>query len=99
MKLYFSGHDCRYAAEQTLLMLFPGEKPEYPEGEPEGERCELAVRRGDKYTVCTCLLVRGGKGFRAQARVENSRMSGQFETQGYTNRIVKLAFYLSLIHI
>ena len=27
----------------------------------------------DKYTVCTCLLVRGGKGFRAQARVENSR--------------------------
>ena len=93
MKLYFSGHDCRYAAEQTLLMLFPGEKPEYPEGEPEGERCELAVRRGDKYTVCTCLLVRGGKGFRAQARVENSRMSGQFETQGYTNRIVKLAFY------
>ena len=46
MKLYFSGHDCRYAAEQTLLMLFPGEKPEYPEGEPEGERCELAVKRG-----------------------------------------------------
>ena len=51
MKLYFSGHDCRYAAEQTLLMLFPGEKPEYPEGEPEGVRCELAVKRGDKYIL------------------------------------------------
>ena len=45
MKLYFSGHDCRYAAEQTLLMLFPGEKPEYPEGSPSGERCELRVSR------------------------------------------------------
>ena len=56
MRLYFSGHDCRYAAEQSLLMLFPGEKPEYPEGSPSGERCELRVSRGAKYTVCTALL-------------------------------------------
>ena len=47
MRLYFSGHDCRYAAEQSLLMLFPGEKPEYPEGSPSGERCELRVRTRD----------------------------------------------------
>ena len=66
MKLELRGHDERYVVEQSLMNLFPGEKPEYPEGEPEGERCELAVRRGDKYTVCTCLLVRGGKGFRAR---------------------------------
>ena len=63
MKLYFSGHDCRYAAEQTLLMLFPGEKPEYPEGPPSGDRCELTVKRGGRYTVCSALLVRGGVGY------------------------------------
>lgn len=68
MKLYFSGHDCRYAAEQTLLMLFPGEKPEYPEGPPSGDRCELTVKRGGRYTVCSALLVRGGVGYRAAPR-------------------------------
>ena len=93
MKLYFSGHDCRYAAEQTLLMLFPGEKPEYPEGPPSGDRCELTVKRGGRYTVCSALLVRGGVGYRGRAQVENSRLTGEFETVGYTNRIVKLAFY------
>lgn len=30
MKLYFYGHDERYSVEQTLLMLFPAERPEYP---------------------------------------------------------------------
>ena len=93
MRLYFSGHDCRYAAEQTLLMLFPGEKPEYPEGPPSGDRCELTVKRGGRYTVCSALLVRGGLSFHARAQVENSRLTGEFETVGYTNRIVKLAFY------
>ena len=41
MKLYFQQPNrpwqperYRYAAEQMMLTLFPGERPEYPEGEP-----------------------------------------------------------------
>ena len=30
MKLYFAGHNYKYAAEQMLLTLFPGQRPEYP---------------------------------------------------------------------
>ena len=30
MKLYLKGHDYKYATEQMLLMLFPGQRPEYP---------------------------------------------------------------------
>ena len=30
MKLYLNGHNFRYATEQMLLTLFPGERPEYP---------------------------------------------------------------------
>ena len=30
MKLYLHGTDNKYAAEQTLLTLFPTERPEYP---------------------------------------------------------------------
>ena len=42
MKLYYFGHDYRYAAEQMLATLFPGEKPEYPaQGGAEGWRIEL----------------------------------------------------------
>ena len=53
MNLYLQGTDNKYAAEQTLLTLFPEERPEYPEGAPAGERCELTVTRGEKYAVCT----------------------------------------------
>lgn len=93
MRLYFSGHDCRYAAEQSLLMLFPGEKPEYPEGSPSGERCELRVSRGAKYTVCTALLVRSGAAFRGRAQAENPDPADEYALRGCENRIVKLAFY------
>ena len=36
MKLYLRGHDFRYAAEQTMMTLFPGQRPSYPDGEPDG---------------------------------------------------------------
>ena len=93
MRLYFSGPDCRYAAEQSLLMLFPGEKPEYPEGSPSGERCELRVSRGAKYTVCTALLVRSGAAFRGRAQAENPDPADEYALRGCENRLVKLAFY------
>lgn len=93
MRLYFSGHDCRYAAEQSLLMLFPGEKPEYPEGSPSGERCELRVSRGAKYTVCTALLVRSGAAFRGRAQAKNPDPADEYALRGCENRLVKLAFY------
>ena len=93
MRLYFSGHDCRYAAEQSLLMLFPGEKPEYPEGSPSGERCELRVSRGAKYTVCTALLLRSGAAFRGRAQAENPDTADEYALRGCENRLVKLAFY------
>jgi oxygen-independent coproporphyrinogen-3 oxidase len=36
MKLYLEGHDHRYAVEQMMMTLFPGQRPEYPEGRPDG---------------------------------------------------------------
>ena len=34
MKLYLSGHNYQYALEQSLLTLFPDQRPEYPDGPP-----------------------------------------------------------------
>ena len=55
MRLYLFGNQYKYAAEQMLLTLFPGEKPEYPEGKPEGRRVELRLNRAVHYTTASCL--------------------------------------------
>jgi oxygen-independent coproporphyrinogen-3 oxidase len=46
VKLYLRGHDNKYAAEQMLLTLYPSERPEYPEGEPQGDRAEISRSAG-----------------------------------------------------
>ena len=40
MKLFFTGHNEKYAVEQMLLTLFPQERPEYLET-PSGGDNEL----------------------------------------------------------
>ena len=93
MRLYLSGHDNRYAVEQTMMTLFPHERPEYPEGEPTGERCELRVTRGGKMTSCICRLVTDSGIFHGRAAAANKRMSDADSQAHYLSRIVKLAFY------
>ena len=70
VKLYLYGHDYKYAAEQMLLTMFPGERPEYPEGRPAGDRMELRLSRGDKFTTASCKLVLGENEYRAMARAD-----------------------------
>ena len=44
MKLEFLGHDERYIVEQSLMTLFPLEKPTYDAVQPEDEAwCRLAA--------------------------------------------------------
>ena len=93
MRLYLNGTDNKYAAEQTLLTLFPDERPEYPEGSPEGERCEISVREGERYVSCTAKLVRKGETYRGAARALRAKMADRDSAAHYNNRIIKLAFY------
>ena len=69
MKLYLIGHDYKYAAEQILLTMFPDERPEYPEGKPEGERMEIKLSRGSKYVTATCALHKNNAVYRGRAAV------------------------------
>ena len=54
MKLYLYGHDYKYAVEQMLLTLYPAERPQYPAGEPEGERMEIRLRRDAEGAEAVC---------------------------------------------
>ena len=52
MNLYFTGHGEKYAVEQTLLTLFPQERPVYPDTPPGGDNeLERSFSRGK--TWCT----------------------------------------------
>lgn len=92
VKLYFDGHDYRYAVEQMLLTLFPDERPEYPSGPSEGERMEIRLRRAAKYTTAVCVLQRGGY-FRGTARAKNAAPTDALARERTEQRLIKNAMY------
>lgn len=93
MKLYLYGHEYRYAAEQMLLTLFPGERPLYPEGRPEGDRMEIRLSRGAKRCTATCLLVRDGRRFHGRAAADLASMPDALQTDRRCQRLIKNAVY------
>lgn len=69
MRLYFAGHNDRYAAEQTMLMLFPYERPEYSDETPGGDNeLELHLHTGASYLTASATLRRNGSVFRRQCK-------------------------------
>ena len=92
VKLYFTGHEYRYAVEQMLLTLFPDERPEYPPGRPEGERMEIRLRRAAKFTTAVCILRCGGV-FRGMARADRRAMTDELTRERIEQRLVKNAMY------
>ena len=97
MRLYLYGHDYKYAAEQMLLTMFPGERPEYPAGRPEGDRMELKLSRGEKFTTAGCRLVLGGQEYRAMTRAENSLMTDALLSDRICQRLIKNAAYRAVL--
>ena len=93
MKLYLYGHEYKYAAEQMLLTMFPGERPEYPEGKPEGDHMVLRLSRAQKYTTASCRLVLEGIAYAAMARAENSQRRDELLTDRVCQRLIKNAAY------
>ncbi len=97
MRLYFYGHDYKYAAEQMLLSLYPSERPEYPEGRPEGDRVELRLTQGDTFTTASCRLVINGAEYRAKSSVRTELMTDDIARGKLCSRIIKTAFYRAAI--
>ena len=93
MKLYLYGHEYKYAVEQMLLTLFPNERPEYPSGEPEGERMEIRLSRGARATSASCVLSLGRGVFHGAARAQNDSLSDPLERDRICQRLIKNAMY------
>ncbi len=93
MKLYLRGHDNKYAVEQMLLTLYPTERPEYPDGAPEGDRAEISRSSGKMYTTVTCRLWQGGVCRTGRAAMKSEVMSDPVLLDRCTQRMIKTAFY------
>ena len=88
---------CHYAAEQMMLTLFPGEKPEYPETAPrtlEENSVRFTLRRGQTWATMTAQVCRGGKAAAGTTRLKSGALD-QAPEQVYhvVQHALKLAFY------
>ena len=79
------------------MTLFPGEKPEYPDGKPEGRRMEIRLREGGRMTTASCLYCDGEHCFHGRAAVRNTRLTDRIHTDSLCQQIVKLAVYRAVL--
>ena len=89
-----------YAAEQMMLTLFPGEKPEYPETPvptslDAGKNAVIfTLHRGKKLTNMSALLLRSGRWNNGVVRFDSAELDKAPEEVYHTvQRAVKQAFY------
>ena len=100
MKLYFSGHGEKYAVEQTMLTLFPAERPEYPDTPPGGDNeLELSFTKGPVWCTASALLRREGKSYARQCRVKTADLpdNDPVVVTRLTRRTLQRAFYLAAV--
>ena len=100
MNLYFTGHGEKYAVEQTLLTLFPQERPVYPDTPPGGDNeLELSFSRGKTWCTARAILRREGRTYTRQCRVQTSQLpqDDPVVATRLTRRTLQRAFYLAAV--
>lgn len=95
MKLYLQGHDYRYAAEQMLLTLFPGQRPEYPDDAPggPGPAVKLTLSLEGGVLTAAAALWWEGREYTAVRRASANELTGGLADDRVKQRILRLAFY------
>ena len=93
MKLYLIGHNYKYAVEQMLLTLFPTERPEYPDEQPdeEADYVKIALTEGDTQTTAVCRIRRGGAVSGGWAGAPTAAFTDPLEKSRLQSQAVKLA--------
>lgn len=98
MKLEFHGHDERYIVEQSLMNLFPLEKPVYGTVKPgEDDWCRLtAAETAVACHVSAALRYQGGT---AAAEFTSPLSGTDFEREGQRRHAVAACFYLAFLEL
>ena len=93
MELYFEGHTYKYAVEQIMLMLFPGERPTYPAAPAGARRARVTLREGDVWLTAATALTWDGRRCDGLARVKREACTDPMTAERLRQRIVKQSFY------
>ena len=102
MKLYFEipnynwqPERYKYSVEQMMLMLFPGERPEYPEGyAPSGDEAVFSLDRKPDRTAVTARVTRPEGTAQGETQVESRLLDEAPERVYHTlQHALKMAFY------
>jgi len=104
MKLYFQQPNVlwqperfHYSAEQMMLMLFPGEKPEYPEQVPhklEENSARFTLSAGAVWATMTAEVCREGQTARGRTRFPVRELEAAPESVYHSvQHALKMAFY------
>jgi len=95
MKLYLQGHDYRYAVEQMMMTLFPGQRPEYPESDPQGDSpaAQVSYKERDGVLTAQATLWWESGEYHGQRTAAASELTGGLEDDRVRQRIIRLAFY------
>ncbi len=93
MKLCLKNHDYKYAAEQMMLTLFPGERPLYGAAEGEENAAELSLSRGAIWATGKTVLRYRGERHTATCRVKTQGLDEGPELDRALQKALKLSFY------
>ena len=98
MEIFLIGHAYKYAAEQSMLILYPNERPVYPETPSGGNAVWLTIRRGGKFASCVCALSVDGVKSRGESRVLLSALTDKVAEDRLLQRAVKNAFFKAAVN-
>ena len=91
MKLDFTGHNYRYAVEQSLLAFFPNERPVYDGEDANTAKVALTVKGGTAHAATT--LTVGGETASGASEIDIAPASDEYERERLLQRAVKLSFF------
>lgn len=98
MEIFLVGHEYKYAAEQSMLVLYPNERPVYPDA-PSGENAvTLTIRRGGRFASCVCELSVEGVKSRGESRVLLSALTDKVAEDRLLQRAVKNSFFKAAVN-
>ena len=79
------------------MTLFPGEKPVYPDGKPEGRRMEIRLSRSARFTTAVCRYRDGESSGLGRAAVKNEKLTDPVRTDSLCQQVIKLAIYRAVL--
>ena len=93
MKLFLNGVQHKYAVEQMLFTLYPGERPEYIDAPTSEDSIRFSQSRGSRFTTVTCCVRKDGAEGYGRAAISNEKMIDAVMEDRHLQRMIKMAFY------